>query len=38
MSEQRTIENIPAAEFEQIVDRFVEQAATWDGTLLAEVC
>ena len=36
MSEQRTIENIPAEEFEQIVDRFIEQAAAWDGTLPAE--
>ena len=36
MSEQRTFENIPAEEFEQIVDRFIEQAAAWDGTLPAE--
>jgi len=36
MSEQRTIENIPAEEFEQIVDRFIEQAAAWDGALPAE--
>ena len=37
MSEQRTIESIPAEEFERIVDRFIEQAAAWDGTLPAEV-
>jgi len=37
MSEQRTIENIPAEEFERIVDRFIEQAAAWDGTLPAEI-
>jgi hypothetical protein len=36
MSEQRTIENIPAEEFEQIVNRFIEQAAAWDGALPAE--
>ena len=36
MSEQRTIENIPAEEFEQIVDRFIEQAAAWDGDLPVE--
>ena len=36
MDEQRTIENIPAEEFEQIVDRFIEQAAAWDGALPIE--
>jgi len=36
MSTQRTIENIPAQEFEQIVERFIEQAAAWDGTLPVE--
>lgn len=36
MNEQRTIESIPAEEFERIVDRFIEQAAAWDGTLPAE--
>ena len=36
MDEQRTIENIPAGEFEQIVDRFIEQAAAWDGALPIE--
>jgi hypothetical protein len=37
MSEQRTIENIPAEEFEQIVDQFIERAAAWDGALPAEI-
>jgi hypothetical protein len=36
MNEKRTIENIPAEEFEQIVDRFIEQAAAWDGALPVE--
>ena len=36
MGEQRTIENIPAKEFEQIVARFIEQAAAWDGALPIE--
>ena len=36
MNEQRTIENIPAEEFEQVVDRFIEQAAAWDGALSVE--
>lgn len=36
MNAQRTSENIPAEEFEQIVDRFIEQAAAWDGALPAE--
>ena len=33
MDKQRTIENIPAEEFEQTVDRFIEQAAAWDRAL-----
>ncbi len=37
MSEQRTIDNIPTEEFEQIVDQFIERAAAWDGTLPADV-
>jgi len=36
MGEQRTIENIPAKEFEQIMARFIEQAAAWDGALPIE--
>ncbi len=37
MSEQRTLENIPAEEFEHIVDQFIERAAAWDGALPAEI-
>jgi len=37
MNNQRTIENIPVEEFEHIVDRFIEQAAAWDGALPAEI-
>ncbi|MCP4539505.1 MAG: hypothetical protein GY832_20405 [Chloroflexi bacterium] len=37
MSEQRTIDNIPTEEFEQIVDQFIEQAAAWDGALPVKV-
>ncbi len=36
MSELRTIESIPAEEFEQIISRFIEQAAAWDGALPVE--
>ena len=36
MSELRTIESIPAEEFEQIVNQFIEQAAAWDGALPVE--
>ncbi len=36
MNEQRTIDNIPEEEFEQIVDQFIKQAAAWDGALPAD--
>ncbi len=36
MDEQRMIGNIPAEEFEQIVDRFIEQTTAWDGALPME--
>ena len=36
MNEQRTIETLPAEEFEQIVDQFIEKAAEWNGALPAE--
>jgi hypothetical protein len=36
MNEQRTIETLPAEEFEHIVEQFIAKAATWDGALSAE--
>ena len=36
MNEQRTIETLPADEFEHTVEQFVEKAATWNGALPAE--
>ena len=32
----KTLEEMPAAEYEAVVDRFIEEAAQWDGSLPVE--
>lgn len=32
----RTLEEMPVAEYEAVVERFIEEAARWDGSLPAE--
>jgi len=36
MQPQRTLENIPTKEFEEVVNNFIEKAAAWDETLPIE--
>ena len=36
MQAQRTLENIPTKEFEEVVNNFIEKAAAWDETLPIE--
>lgn len=36
MQAQRTLENIPTKEFEEVVSNFIEKAARWDESLPIE--
>ena len=36
MQAQRTLENIPTKEFEEVVNNFIEKAAAWDESLPIE--